>query len=245
MTWKALEKAGADLLRTRGPAALRAMVEHAMEGRPRETILRSEPYSAPLLDALADVDRSAALAYLTGLVAGYAQRAAEVSFETVWSGPGSHHVPVRATAAVLADVIAEAHRELLLMTYSARNYQPLTVALQTAVSRGVHVRVVVETLQGAGSALAGDEPYQAFADIVGIDLWHWPSAKRTEPGAKMHAKLAVADRQVLFVTSANLTQSGVGKNIEAGLLVRGGTAPLRTVEHIDALRAAGTLSRLS
>jgi phosphatidylserine/phosphatidylglycerophosphate/cardiolipin synthase-like enzyme len=61
----------------------------------------------------------------------------------------------------------------------------------------------------------------------------------------MHAKLAVADRRILFVTSANLTQTGVGKNIEAGLLVRGGTAPLRTAEHIDALRAAGALSRLS
>ena len=102
--------------------------------------------------------------------------------------------------------------------------------------------VVVETLQGAGSALAGDEPYQAF---TGIDLWHWPSAKHTGAGAKMHGKLAVADRCVLFVTSANLTQSGVGKNMEAGLLVRVGTAPLRAAEHVDALRAAGALSRLS
>jgi phosphatidylserine/phosphatidylglycerophosphate/cardiolipin synthase-like enzyme len=134
---------------------------------------------------------------------------------------------------------------LLLMTYSARQYEPLTVALQAAVSRSVHVSVVMETLQGAGSALAGDEPYQALTGIDGIDLWHWPSAKRTEPGAKMHAKLAVADRCVLFVTSANLTQSGVGKNIEAGLLVRGGIAPLRAAEHVDALRATGALSRLS
>jgi phosphatidylserine/phosphatidylglycerophosphate/cardiolipin synthase-like enzyme len=245
MTWEALEKAGADLLRTRGPAALRAVAEGAMEGRPREAILQATADAGPLLDALADVDRSTGLAYLTGLAGGYAQRAAEVSVETVWSGPGSHHVPVRATAAVLADVIREARRELLLMTYSARQYQPLTMALQTAVSRGVCVNIVVETLQGAGSALAGDEPYQAFTDITGIDLWHWPSAKRTEPGAKMHAKLAVADRCVLFVTSANLTQSGVGKNIEAGLLVRGGTAPRRAAEHVDALRAAGALSRLS
>ena len=61
----------------------------------------------------------------------------------------------------------------------------------------------------------------------------------------MHAKLAVADRRVLLVSSANLTQSGVSKNIEAGLLVRGGTAPLRAAEHIDALRAAGALTRLS
>jgi phosphatidylserine/phosphatidylglycerophosphate/cardiolipin synthase-like enzyme len=196
------------------------VVDHAADWWPREAVLRVVHESAALLDALAKVDRTAGLAYLTGLAAGYAQRADEVSVETVWSGPGSRHVPVRATAAVLADVVREAKRELLLMTYSARPCQPLTAALQTAVGRGVQVSVVVETLQGAGSALTGDEPYQAFTAVVGIELWHWPTAKRTETGAKMHAKLAVADRGMLFVTSANLTQSGVGKNIEAGLLVR-------------------------
>jgi phosphatidylserine/phosphatidylglycerophosphate/cardiolipin synthase-like enzyme len=245
MTSDALETTGAELLRRLGPSALRTVILHATDGWPRDAILQATPDAEPLLEALAHEDRSVGLAYLAGLAAGYAQRAAEVSVETVWSGPGSHHVPVRATAAVLADVVREARRELLLMTYSARQYQPLTVALQTAVSRGVHVSVVVETLQGAGSALAGDEPYQAFVGIGGIDLWHWPSAKRTEPGAKMHAKLAVADRCVLFVTSANLTQSGVGKNLEAGLLVRGGPAPPRAAEHVDALRAAGALSRLN
>jgi len=54
----------------------------------------------------------------------------------------------------------------------------------------------------------------------------------------------LADRHVLFVSSANLTQSGVAKNIEAGLLVRGGAAPLRAAEHVDALRASGALIRL-
>jgi phosphatidylserine/phosphatidylglycerophosphate/cardiolipin synthase-like enzyme len=63
-------------------------------------------------------------------------------------------------------------------------------------------------------------------------------------GAKMHAKLAVADRAVMLVTSANLTQSGVAKNIEAGLLVRGGSAPRRAAEYVDALRAKREISRL-
>lgn len=88
--------------------------------------------------------------------------------ELVWSGPASLSVPVRATAAVIAQVVREAKRELLLMTYSARPYQPLTDALRDAVSREVEVSVVVGTLQGAGSALAGAEPYQAFTGIGGI-----------------------------------------------------------------------------
>ena len=245
MSWDALEKAGSDLVRRLGPSALHTVVDHACDAWPREAILRVTPGAEALLDALAAVDRSAGLAYLTGLAAGYSQRAAEVSVETVWSGPGSHHVPVRATAAVLADVVREARHELLLMTYSARPHQPLSDALGAAISRRVAVTVVVETLQGAGSALSGDEPYQAFTGIPGIELWHWPASQRTESGAKMHAKLAVADRRVLLVTSANLTQSGVTKNIEAGLLIRGGTVPVRAAEHIDALRSAGILTRLS
>jgi phosphatidylserine/phosphatidylglycerophosphate/cardiolipin synthase-like enzyme len=244
VSWDPLEEAGTEFVRRLGPAALRTVVSHALDGWPRDAILHAAPEAAALVDALAGVEGTAGLAYLTGIAAGYAQRAAEATVETVWSGPGSHHVPVRATAAVLADVVREAQRELLMMTYSARPYQPLTSALQLAVSRGVAVSIVVETLQGAGSALGGDEPYQAFAGIRGVDLWHWPSSRRSEPGAKMHAKLAVADRHVLFVSSANLTQSGVAKNIEAGLLVRGGTAPLRAAEHVDALRASGALARL-
>jgi len=245
MSWERLEETGADLLCQLGPSALRAAVNHAGDGWPREAILRDTPGAEPLLDALVGTDRSAALAYLTGLAAGYVQRAGEVSVETVWSGPASHHVPVRATAAVLADLVGEARHELLLMTYSARPHPPLTDALQAAIGRSVTISVIVETLQGAGSALAGDEPYHAFTGINGIELWHWPTTRRTEPGAKMHAKLAVADRQILLITSANLTQSGVSKNIEAGLLIRGGTVPRRAAEHVDALRASGDLIRLT
>ena len=245
MSWERLEEACGDLLRRLGPVGLRTAADHAMAGWPREAILRDTPGIEPLLDALAGTDRSAALAYLTGLAGGYAQRADEVSVETVWSGPASHHVPVRATAAVLADLVGEARHELLLMTYSARPHPPLTDALRAAIRRGVTVRVVVETLQGAGSALSGDEPYQAFTGIDGIELWHWPTDRRAEPGAKMHAKLAVADRHILLITSANLTQSGVTKNIEAGLLIRGGTAPRRAAEHVDALRNCGDLTRLN
>jgi Phosphatidylserine/phosphatidylglycerophosphate/cardiolipin synthases and related enzymes len=148
-----------------------------------------------------------------------------VRVESVWSGPATHQVPVRATAQVLVELADEATSELLLMTYSAKPYPPILLALTAAVTRGVAVSVVVETLSGAGGALAGAEPAAAFTSVSGVQLWHWPAGQRPEAGAKMHAKLAVADRRTLLVSSANLTQSGVGKNIEAGLLIRGGTAP--------------------
>jgi phosphatidylserine/phosphatidylglycerophosphate/cardiolipin synthase-like enzyme len=57
----------------------------------------------------------------------------------------------------------------------------------------------------------------------------------------MHAKLAIADRRELLVSSANLTASGAVNSIEAGLLVRGSTAAVRAAEHIDGLIASGLL----
>jgi phosphatidylserine/phosphatidylglycerophosphate/cardiolipin synthase-like enzyme len=190
------------------------------------------------------IDREAAAAHLRALADGYALGRATQRVEVVWSGPTSSAVPVRATAQVLTDLINDAKRELILMTYSAWPVHPLTEALASAVHRGVAALAVVETLAGAGGALAGEEPAAAFTAVPGVQVWHWPTARRSERTSKMHAKLAVADEAVLFVSSANLTQSGIGKNIEAGLLVRGGPAPGRAAEHVQQLQASGALERL-
>jgi hypothetical protein len=55
-----------------------------------------------------------------------------------------------------------------------RPYPSLTEALRNAVTRGVQVTVVIETPQGAGSALSGTEPCHAFTGIEGVALYHWP-----------------------------------------------------------------------
>lgn len=191
------------------------------------------------------VPAAVAAAYLRGAAAGITSGRYAVQIESVWSGPATLTVPVRSTAQVLVQLINETNEELILMTYSAHPYAPLTDALGSAAARGVAIVAVVETLQGAGSALTGAEPAGAFAGIPGVQLYQWPTAARTEPGAKMHAKLAIADRRALLVSSANLTQSGIGKNIEACLLVRGGTAAARAAEHITGLRTQGLLRPLT
>ncbi|MET9064019.1 DISARM system phospholipase D-like protein DrmC [Streptosporangium sandarakinum] len=247
-----LERAAAEAVVRLGPVRLRVLAGRIAEGRPRAAIPSSVPapgfaeearavLAAQEADGVSDAE---AAAYLRGVADGHARHADAVRVESVWSGPGTHPVPVRATAQVLVELVAEAAHELLLMTYSARPYQPLIDALTAAVGRGVTVTAVVETLQGAGSALGGAEPAAAFAAVEGMELWHWPVGRRAEKGAKTHAKIAVADRRVMLVSSANLTQSGVTRNIEAGLLVRGGSAPRRAAEHIAELRARGVLERL-
>ncbi|HEX6497677.1 MAG TPA: DISARM system phospholipase D-like protein DrmC [Micromonosporaceae bacterium] len=250
--YPAFEVAAEAALARLGAGHLRSLADRIADDWPDNATLQAVPVpgfadtaravlAAQQADALSDAE---AAAYLRGLAAGHAQQSTAVRVESVWSGPSTHQVPVRATAQVLVGLVHEATQELLLMTYSAKPYKPLLDALAAAVARGVEITVVVETVAGAGGALTGAEPAAAFAGVGGAQLWHWPTEQRTEIGAKMHAKLAVADRRTLLVSSANLTQSGVDRNIEAGLLIRGGTAPRRAAEHVAELKAKGVLVRL-
>lgn len=186
-----------------------------------------------------------AAAFIRGALAAHRRARERLRVEVVWGGPTTNAAPVRSTARVLIGLINEARRELVLTTYSARPYQPVIDALIAARGRRVSVDIMLETLDGAGTALSGAEPAAAFRDVPGARLWHWPSKNRPRPQAKLHAKLAIADRSVLLVSSVNLTESGVAHNIEAGIIVRGGEAPHRFATHLTHLCTNGTLARLN
>jgi phosphatidylserine/phosphatidylglycerophosphate/cardiolipin synthase-like enzyme len=234
-----------------GTDRLRALAADIAAGLPAH-LLRPDGAPTPVAEAadrlLAAMAADAvpardAAGYLRGVADGYDHRVARVQTELAWTGPVARDVPVRATAQVLTDLIGEARRELILTTYSARPQPALLAGLHAALDRGAQVWIIVETLQGAGSALQGEQPASAFADLQGAQLWTWDLSRRP-PGAKMHAKLAVADERLLFISSANLTTSGIDANMEAGVLIRGGTAARRTAEHLRVLRRDRILVRL-
>lgn len=250
VTWQSVEAVATDAVAQLGPRAVRTLVDRLRDGWPEHALVQAVPtpefatFTRRLLAAQQAAGWSDAelAAYLSGLATGYAQHAGALEVEPVWTGPSSHRVPVRATAPVLVDLVEQAQQELILMTYAAVRYPPLVEALTRATARGVTVDVVVETCADGG--LTGPEPALAFADVPGARLWHWPASQRDEPHTRMHAKVAVVDQRVLLVSSANLTQSGAVRNIEAGLLVRGGHVPIRFAEHVTALRARGVLQPL-
>ena len=242
-----LREAAARLLEAAGPAALAACAEAAADqssaaalasrlGRPDAT-----EAIARVLAAAARTGAEPAASYLHGLADGAAHRSGRV--QAVWTGPAAHEVPVRSTLGALLDLVGQARSELWLSTYSASPHQRLREAVAAAVRRGAAVSILIETLGGAGSAISGSEPSLAFAGLDGVRLYTWPKRRRPAE-AKLHAKLALADRTRLLVTSANFTGHGLEHNLEAGLLVHGGAAPARTAEHLDALLAGGTLERI-
>jgi phosphatidylserine/phosphatidylglycerophosphate/cardiolipin synthase-like enzyme len=60
----------------------------------------------------------------------------------------------------------------------------------------------------------------------------------------MPAKAAVADSRVAFLTSANLTEAALERNMELGVLIRGGTLPASIDRLIDALLESGELQEV-
>jgi phosphatidylserine/phosphatidylglycerophosphate/cardiolipin synthase-like enzyme len=62
--------------------------------------------------------------------------------------------------------------------------------------------------------------------------------------AALHAKCAVADARLLFVSSANLTDYALNLNMELGVLIAGGSQPQTVMAQFDELIAQGILQRV-
>lgn len=250
----ALQRDGTALLERIGPGALRRFAMALMHGSARDTLLAAITLSDAIpparglveLAAHDGADRRTVALYLLGLADGAAHaRERAHPLELVWGGPGTGDGTALTTGVVLAELIAGARQELLLTTYSAAPHPPLVAALIAAAGRGVHISIIVETHAGARGALSGREPAAAFLAVPGAELWHWPAEARSALNARQHAKLAVADRSVLLLGSANLTGSGIDDNLEAGVLVKSGPLPARAADHLSRLQRDGTLVRLT
>ena len=71
--------------------------------------------------------------------------------------------------------------------------------------------------------------------LPSVRLYAWQEKAEPFSNGCVHAKVAVADRGICFITSANLTGYAMEKNMEAGVLVRGGHLPDELHRHLEAL----------
>jgi len=171
---------------------------------------------------------------------------AATSLEVVWTGPASVASAMRGTEQVLLEVIDQAKRELLVVVYAAFDIRNIVAALDRAIARSVIVTVVVESInpktgeQKQNFMSSFSEPIRTRSRLL-----HWPLASRGtdengRPGC-LHAKVAVGDREVVFVTSANLTGSAMRENMELGLRIDNLELGEQLVAHFERMRDEGVL----
>jgi phosphatidylserine/phosphatidylglycerophosphate/cardiolipin synthase-like enzyme len=145
----------------------------------------------------------------------------------VWTGPESDRSGGRLTLAVLADLISEARHQILLVSYATLPSIEIRAALASAVERGVEVTALLESTVDNPQFRGRRDPFAGLP----MRRLSWPGDIRPA-GASMHAKMLVVDRRVAVIGSANLTGYGLERNIECGLLVRGGPVPGALADHL-------------
>ena len=159
----------------------------------------------------------------------------EQKIELVLTGPSTSFVATRKTEQVLLDLICEATREIFIVSFVAYNWDIIIKELQNAVARGVDLKVLLEASKADGGSLDNDPSGILRKLVPNASIYRWSSQSEEFIGGKVHAKIAIADEKIAFLTSANLTGYAMEKNFESGVLIRGGEIPLDISKHLDGL----------
>jgi phosphatidylserine/phosphatidylglycerophosphate/cardiolipin synthase-like enzyme len=160
--------------------------------------------------------------------------------ELVWTGPQGSSVPVRRSAAVLLELVNSATSDLYVISFAAFGIPDARESLRQAAKRGVAISLILESAEDSGGHFKSFSR-DRFADLAattGIRCYRWPLERRSK-GAVLHAKAVVADGRSALITSANLTDHAIESNIELGLLIEGGSVPLRLRSLLRSLIDAG------
>jgi hypothetical protein len=195
-----------------------------------------------------------AVAFALGLAA---EAAASVHRpDLVWSGeevPGLHS---RKTRQVFDELVGGAEKSLWICSYTYFNgpkaFHRLAERMDSRAA--LEVTLLLNIKREWGDRTPADELAADFSK----KLWSqgWPGERRPavfydprslkDDGetAVLHAKAVVADDEVAFVTSANLTEKAFDANVEAGMLSRDRTVAMSLSKHFRVLIERGLLEQL-
>ncbi len=176
--------------------------------------------------------------------------------DLVWSGPEVPGLHARDTRRVYEELLGSAERSVWASTYAffdgPKAFEVLARRMDERPELGV--TLLLNLQRKRGDTTAAEQLVRKFTDrFWGTD---WPGSSRPTvyydprsldldgPAGVLHAKAVVADDEVVFVTSANLTEAALDRNIEVGLLVRDRALAASVSSHFRGLIDRGLLRPL-
>jgi phosphatidylserine/phosphatidylglycerophosphate/cardiolipin synthase-like enzyme len=152
--------------------------------------------------------------------------------DLVWSGPEVPGLYARDTRRVYEELLGCAERSILASTYAffdgPKAFEVLARRMETRPT--LRVTLLLNIQRKRSDTTASDQLVRRFADRFWNTDWPGSSHPRVfyDPrsldlegaGGVLHAKAVVADDESVFVTSANLTEAALDRNIELGVLIR-------------------------
>lgn len=175
---------------------------------------------------------------LASVLQGFAaaRAAGSTDLRAVWSGPtfpgdGDH------TTAAVSHLIDEATEDVFASTYSATPDSDFVKALWKAIARGVSTTVLLDT-----SVKHGQTAAMLQKRLHGAKFLTYEST--TGEYVAQHSKVVIIDASIAFVTSANFSDAGAHRNLEAGVIVRDADFASKMRQRFRELAAAGELKAL-
>ncbi len=176
--------------------------------------------------------------------------------DLVWSGPEVPSLHARDTRRVYEELLGSAERSILASTFAffdgPKAFEVLARRMDT--TPGLRVTLLLNIQRRKGDTTDDERLVRKFTDrFWGKD---WPGSSRPKVyydprsldldgrAGVLHAKAVVMDDEVVFVTSANLTEAALDRNIEIGLLVRDRALAASMSSHFHGLIDRGLLHPL-
>lgn len=167
--------------------------------------------------------------------------------DLVWSGPEVPGLHARDTRRVYEELVENSEKSIWVSTYAFFEGREAfkTMAFRMQGRPELKLTLLVNIARRSGDTSSAEELVRRFADR----FWNreWPGDSRPSvfydprslapdgPGGVLHAKAMVADEEALFITSANLTEAALDRNIEMGILIRDRPMALAAVAHFQGL----------
>lgn len=174
----------------------------------------------------------------------YNKTTSQQSTELVWTGPTTPFVSTRRTEQALLQVVNAAKQTLFITSFVAYNVPAIVNGLSAAIDRKVDLSMLLELSRDHGGSITFDAIAKMKTLVPAAKLYAWRDKPDAFNSGRVHAKVAVADGRICFITSANLTGHAMEKNIEAGVLITGGGLPKHLGDHLDSLVSTGIVTRI-
>lgn len=176
--------------------------------------------------------------------------------DLVWSGPEVPGVHARGTRQVYDELLGSVERSAWVSTYAyfdgPRAFE--TLARRMDEKQELQVTLLLNIQRKPNDTTDASYLIRGFADrFWGTD---WPGSSRPavyydprpldqdKPGGVLHAKSVVVDMEKVFITSANLTEAALDRNIELGLLLQDKALAVSIISHLRGLIERGLLKPL-
>jgi phosphatidylserine/phosphatidylglycerophosphate/cardiolipin synthase-like enzyme len=222
------------------------------------SVLGSQEGGEDVVGALLELER---LGISGPAAAAWIRTAEEVSSrvprpDLVWSGPDVPGLHARDTRRVYEELLGSAERSVWASTYAffdgPRAFEVL--ARRMDARPDLRVTLLLNIQRRRGDTTVADEVVRRFADHFWAKDWPGSSRPRVyydprsleldRPTGILHAKAVVADDEAVFVTSANLTEAALDRNIEIGFVVRDRALAASVSSHFGVLIERGLLHPL-